>query len=102
VLENLSRDWTVPKMAKPSDLSIPHFQKLFKTHIGIAPIAFLRQMRLEKARELLENSFTQIKQIQIQTGMTNGSHFTRDFKTKYGMTPTAYRQQYWERTQEIG
>lgn len=94
--ERLSHAWTVREMARCFDLSIPHLQKLFKTQVGIPPISYLRESRLERARELLQTTFMQVKQIGIQTGMPNDSHFTRDFKKRYGMTPTNYRKSCWE------
>lgn len=60
-------------------------------------MAYLNELRLEKARELLEDErcFLQIKEIGHQVGLVNDSHFTRDFKKKYGLTPTEYRKQHW-------
>lgn len=95
--ENLQHHWTVEEMARVVNLSPPHLQKLFRTETGLPPIAFLREKRLEIACELLENSWERISQIGLQVGMPHDSHFTRDFKNKYGITPTEYRKQYWEK-----
>lgn len=92
-------DWTVEKMAETVELSKPHLIKLFKIQVGMPPITYLREIRLEKARELLENSYHQVKQIGVEIGMTNESHLTRDFKKKFGLTPTEYRKQHWEKVQ---
>lgn len=92
-------DWTVAEMAKTYDLSPPHFQKLFKSNTGATPSAFLRELRLEKARLLLEDTFFQIKQIGLKTGLTDESHLTREFKNKYGVTPTEFRRQHWDNVQ---
>jgi transcriptional regulator GlxA family with amidase domain len=62
-------------------------------------MAFLLDVRLKKACYLIETTFTQIKQIGIQTGLVNKSHLTRDFKSKYGMTPVEYRKRHWETVQ---
>lgn len=97
--ENLEHHWTVQKMAEVVKLSSPHFQKLFKDEVGISPIAWIREKRLEKARELIQTKFWQMKQIGIAVGMPNDSHLSRDFKKKYGVTPTEYRKQYWDNIQ---
>ncbi len=94
--ERLTHPWTIEEMAKCVDLSQPHLQKLFKTEIGTPPKTYLRNLRLEKARDMLENGHLQIKQIGLQTGLVNDSHFTRDFKKKFGLTPTEYRKKQWE------
>ncbi|HMO79172.1 MAG TPA: AraC family transcriptional regulator [Pyrinomonadaceae bacterium] len=95
IRENWNHDWTVEEMAIIIELSESHFQKLFKSETGMSPKAYLKNLRLEKARELLENGFKQIKQIGYEIGLTNDSHFARDFKKKYGTTPTQYRKNSW-------
>lgn len=100
ILENLEHTWTVEEMADYVELSVSHFQKLFKSHLKVAPIEFIREARLEKARELLETTFSQVNQISKKIGLSDESHFTRDFKKKYGVTPTEYRKQFWKKTQD--
>lgn len=99
LVENLKHHWTVQEMAEMVELSIPHFQKLFKHEAGITPVSFLQNARLEKARHLLETTYHHVNQIGIAVGMPHDSHFTRDFNKKYGVTPTTYRKQYWEKIQ---
>lgn len=94
--DKISHNWTVEEMARGFDLSVPHFQKLFKSQTGTPPMSFLRDLRLEKAADLLTSTYNPIKQIGVQTGLTNESHFTRDFKKRYSMTPTEYRKYSWE------
>ena len=99
--ERLDHHWTVDEMAAVCELSPAHFHKLFKLHEGISPMAYLTDLRLEKARELIETTYHQMKQIRRQIGMPSDSHFTRDFKKKFGLTPTEYRKQYWEIEQSV-
>lgn len=96
---NPAQDWTLEKMAETAQMSKPHLQKLFKIIVGMPPYAFLQDRRLEKARELLEADHEQIGQIGRQVGMPHESHFTRDFKKKFGKTPTAYRRDYHDQKQ---
>lgn len=99
LLDNLQRDWTIEEMAQITVLSVPHFQKLFKINIGAPPITYLRDLRLEKARELLETTFWQIQEIRLKVGVLYDSNFTRDFKNKYGVSPTEYRKHHWDKIQ---
>lgn len=99
MLENLQHHWTVEELAQRIDVSVPHLQKLFKTQTGVSPIQYLRDLRLEKAREFLEDGFKRVNEISFEVGMPDDSHFTRDFKKKYGVTPSEYRKQYWEKIQ---
>jgi AraC-like DNA-binding protein len=97
ILENLQHDWRVEEMAKLAGLSETHIQKLFKSKVGMPPITWLREKRLEKAREFLEAEDTHfhINEIGRKVGMSNESHFSRDFKKKFGVSPKEYRKQYW-------
>ena len=70
---NLNHDWTIEEMAGMVELSVPHFQKLFKRNVGAPPMAYLREQRLERACECLETSFHQLKQIGSQVGITDGA-----------------------------
>ena len=96
---NLNYDWTIEEMAAQVELSVPHFHKLFKTNTGVPPMAYLRDLRLARACEYLKSGFQQLKRIRIDIGMADSSHFTRDFKVKFGLTPSEYRRQHWERIQ---
>lgn len=99
--ETLHLPWTIQAMAEEVELSVPHFQKLFKECVGVAPMIYLKDLRMEKARELLEDEtdFLQIQEIRVKVGMPHESHFTRDFKKQFDVTPTEYRTQYSEKMQ---
>lgn len=89
---NLQKKWGVEEMAQIVNLSSPHLLNLFKIHTGNSPIHYLRELRLETAREMLENSFERIKKNRRQVGTPNAVHFSRGFKAKYGVTPSEYRK----------
>lgn len=99
LFEKPDHNWTIEEMAKIVDLSPSHLQKLFKINMGVSPMACLLELRLEKARELLENPSLQIKQISRMVGIPNDSHFTRDFKKNCGLTPTEFRRFHQEKVQ---
>lgn len=95
MLLNLQSPAAIDEMAKSVNLSASHLLKLFKNETGNSPIQFLRELRLEKARELLEETFKRVNEIGFEVGMFDQSHFIRDFTQKYGSTPSAYRKKYW-------
>lgn len=66
-----------------------HIIRLFKKHVGMSPHAYLVQLRLEKARTLLEGNVP-IVDAALQSGFSDQSHLTRKFKIRYGITPGAY------------
>lgn len=100
LFKNPQHQWTIEEMSETLQLSMPHFQKLFKTNTAMSPLAFLHDLRLEKAREYLETTFWQIQEVRIKTGFPDDSHFTRNFKKKYGISPREFRMKYWEKIQD--
>jgi transcriptional regulator GlxA family with amidase domain len=46
---------------------------------------------MERARSLLETTFLSLKQIMIEVGLRDKSHFVRDFKITYGLPPARFR-----------
>ncbi len=76
-----------------SFVSASHLTRLFRKKQGISPYAFLRQVRLERAAELVQASPEEISTIAHRVGYKNVSHFVRDFRTRFNMTPLTYRRQ---------
>jgi transcriptional regulator GlxA family with amidase domain len=54
--------------------------------------SFVKTERLDRARALLETTFLSVKQIADTVGAGDVSHFVRDFKKTFAMTPTEYRR----------
>jgi two-component system response regulator YesN len=66
---------------------------LFKTETGATAMQYLKALRMEKARELLDTTYLSVKEVAVQVGLNDTSHFVRDFKKAFGQTPTQYRNQ---------
>src|SRR5687768_3187080 len=49
---------------------------------------------MQRARELLETSYLSVKQVMARVGVTDESHFVRDFKKACGLTPARYRERF--------
>jgi hypothetical protein len=49
---------------------------------------------MQRARELLETSHLSVKQVMARVGVTDESHFVRDFKKTCGLTPARYRERF--------
>ncbi|HQX55950.1 MAG TPA: helix-turn-helix transcriptional regulator [Pyrinomonadaceae bacterium] len=97
--QDLGRSWSVEDMAAEVRMSATNLHRLFKqANDGVTPMAFLNERRLERAGEMLadSNCFLQIQEIGYHVGLTNNSYFTKDFKTKFGETPTEFRKRHSE------
>ncbi len=68
-----------------------HLIRLFRTHKGLSPHAFLLQLRLEHGRSLLAQGRS-IALAAHESGFSDQSHLTRAFKSRYGLTPAAYQK----------
>ncbi|MBW4083382.1 helix-turn-helix transcriptional regulator [Paenibacillus sp. S150] len=75
-------------------MSATYLSQLFKKTFGIGVAEYLSQLRLEKAKELLENDDLKVEEIAAAVGMASSTYFITRFKKKYGMTPNQYRQHY--------
>jgi len=73
------------------NLSVSRFRHLFKKETGKSIKQYQKMVRLERARELLENSFLRVKEITAIVGIGDVSHFTRDYKVLYGEPPSQTR-----------
>jgi|SRR5579875_354764 len=96
VLERLAKDLTVipsvESLASSVNLSAYRLRHLFKREVGISLNDFIRQQRMDRARILLSGSFLSVKQVMYAVGLTDETHFIREFKKVWGMTPGAYRR----------
>jgi transcriptional regulator GlxA family with amidase domain len=90
--ENLHLNFTIEELAQSVNLSESGLQHLFKKQTGVSVIEYFRQLKLEKAAELLTTTFLLIKQIRLEVGISNPRHFRKYFKEKFQMTPRAYRK----------
>jgi transcriptional regulator GlxA family with amidase domain len=86
-----SRNFSLGEMAESVNLSPPYFCYLFKTITGVPPAKYLKTLRMQEAATLLTTTFLSVKEIVSRVGCSDESHFVRDFKRIYGVTPTEYR-----------
>lgn len=89
--DNLHKDLSLTRLAQSVNLSVWRLCHVFRSDVGMSPIQYLRLLRMEKAKHLLETSFLSVKEITYNVGLNDESHFVRDFKAVYGFPPTRYR-----------
>ena len=89
--DNLNRDLSFEEMAQAMNLSASRLRHLFKAETGESTVQYLKALRMKKAKELIETTFLSMKQVMGHIGMKDKSHFARDFKKTYGLTPSQYR-----------
>lgn len=86
------KDITLDKLAEISHMSKYYMAHSFKAAIGISPIEYLTDIRINKAKILLESTNYSIEEISDFTGFSSPSYFSQSFKNNLGITPTQYRK----------
>lgn len=91
---NLHKEVSLSELAQSVNLSVWRLSHIFNSEVGMGPIKYLRYLRMDRARELLETSYLSVKEIGYHVGLNDESHFVRDFKKVYGAPPKVYRRQF--------
>lgn len=84
----------LPALIRISGFSHGHLCRIMKKELGVTPIQYITNLRLEYAANLLISSDYEIITIATQLGFSSLSHFIVIFKNKYGMPPSKYRALY--------
>ncbi len=92
--DDVRGELSLGEFAQSVNLSVWRLCHIFKSDVGMPPIRYLRLLRMERARNLLESSFLSVKEIAFQVGLNDESHFVRDFKSTYGFSPALYRSHF--------
>lgn len=92
--DDVSGELSLAEFAQSVNLSVWRLCHIFKSDVGMPPIRYLRLLRMERAKNLLESSFLSVKEIAFQVGLNDESHFVRDFKSTYGFSPALYRSHF--------
>lgn len=85
---------TVGGAADHVNLNERTFARRFRKARGISPADFIRSVKVERARELLERSRVPADEVAARVGYADPAAFHRAFKKETGMTPGAYRRQF--------
>ncbi len=82
------------ELARMAHQSRRNFVRAFHAAMGSPPIAYLIQLRINRAADLLRRSDQSITDIAFAVGFSESNYFTRQFHKILGVTPRAYRQQH--------
>lgn len=88
--ENYRAHFSLQDVARIANLSPYHFLRLFKNETGQTPYAYLLDIKIERAKELLKSRKHTVTEVCFLCGFNNVSHFATLFKRKVGYTPSEY------------
>jgi AraC family transcriptional regulator len=83
---------TVDVLASVAHLSASHFARVFKEETGKAPMEYVHNFRLERAKKLLLAGDKSITEIAMECGFNNPSYLSACFQKQYRITPSEYRR----------
>lgn len=87
----LHRSMPLHQFAESVNLSDSRLRHLFTSRTGRSPSQFLKSLRMQRAKELTETTFLSIKEIMNSVGISDPSHFVRDFEKRFGLSPARFR-----------
>ena len=91
---NLSETVYIDKLSDMACMSKRNFMRIFKGAVGLSPIQYLRQVRLQRASKMLRESSEQIGVVAMQCGFSDSNYFIKCFRQAFGTTPYRFRMRF--------
>lgn len=85
---------SIGEISKEYNVSIGHYERLFREYSGISPIEYRNTHRINVIKMFLQNTETTLDEIAKNMGYCDSGYLCRFFKNKTGMTPKEYRKAY--------
>lgn len=93
-ISHCESDYSMDELAVRFNVNRYRMTREFAHFVGMTPLKFLNNVRIEKARALIESTDLSIGAVGTAVGIPNSTHFINLFKDKLGMTPQVYREGY--------
>ncbi|MFC7305294.1 GlxA family transcriptional regulator [Streptomyces monticola] len=90
-LAHLAEPLTLAGLAAQESMSVRTFSRRFREEAGLTPMQWLAQQRLERARQLLEETDHTIDRVAAESGFGTGTSLRQNFQAALGVSPRAYR-----------
>ncbi|GAA0871111.1 hypothetical protein GCM10009117_02560 [Gangjinia marincola] len=94
IKKHLSRTISIKELSDQACMSESNFYKVFKQEMGLSPVDFINQERINKAVDLLKGREANLTEIFMACGFSSRSYFNRVFKRYYDLSPGDFRQQF--------
>ena len=94
IQQNFTGKILLKEFGEQFHLSEKYISRYFKEHFHITISQYVTYLRLEHAKQLLQDTDIPVTEVAMQSGYQNVSYFIRSFKKTYGMSPLKYRNKY--------
>jgi len=91
--EHLAEGVSVQSVAREAGMSTATLERRFRAHLQMTPMAFLAQLRIARACELLRETPLNMTEISAQCGYESPAAFSRAFHQRIGIAPSHFRRQ---------
>ena len=89
--QNYMSEWTMDRLAKALNLSVRTMRQMFRQHYRQSAMDFLREVRIARARDLLETTDLPIQKVASEVGFRDPHYFGRVFRQHIGKSPRDFR-----------
>ena len=96
---NIEEPLTTDEIARHVCVSRRQLERIFKQYLNSVPSQYYLELRLNRARQLLQQTSKSIIQIGLSCGFSSGPHFSSAYRNCFGVTPREDRNQY--RAQQV-
>ena len=90
ISQNIGGHITNDTLAELVGMSTVYFRKTFTELMGVSPIVYTKQLRIEKAKEMLKSDYGTLSDVAAALGYSSLYDFSRDFKKHTGVPPSKY------------
>ncbi|MBQ7335110.1 MAG: helix-turn-helix transcriptional regulator [Clostridia bacterium] len=90
ISRHYNKNLTNDELARLTGLSTVYFRKLFTDIMGVSPIAYAHELRIRKAKEMLQSDYGALSDLAHSLGYSSLYDFSRDFKKHTGVAPSKY------------
>ena len=91
IQQNFTGKISLKEFGEQFHLSEKYISRYFKEHFHITLSQYIKYLRLENAKQLLQDTDLSVTETAMQSGYQNVSYFIRSFKKTYGISPLKYR-----------
>jgi len=88
VEQNVNRHVSIAELARSAGVSSRTLQSAFRRFRGVTPAAFVRQVRMQTAHEMLKSTPMNIGEVALRIGYSTPANFSRDYRRHFGVPPS--------------
>lgn len=88
--EYATENLTVADLARLCSVTPEYFRRIFRSVYGVSPKRYINELKLSRAKELLQSGLYSVTEAALLSGYTDMSHFSRVFKKETGVSPKEF------------